>query len=574
MKIIDKIEQAQKKNAIAYSFEYFPPKTELGFANLTDRLGRMAQLNPQFISCTWGTGGSTHDRTLELCSAAQHLYGLTTLMHLTCTNMGKTKIDDALQQAQKAGIRNILALRGDPPRGQEYDWNAEEQEFTHAIDLVKYIRQHYGDTFSIGVAGYPEGHLGQVSKDELEEQLELGYLKEKVEAGADFIMTQLFYDVDVFLKWIEKCREQGIQVPIVAGIMPIPTYHSFRRMVHLCQLKVPERIMKDLDAIKTDDQKVKEYGVRLAVSMIRRLHKEGNICNFHISTLNLERSTRLILEELQLHRHEQKDQASIAEKVAPWVPVHDPARAELWDEYPNGRYGDSRSPAFGEITYSASKALPTSRAPSKWGQPKTEEDITQLFVKYIKGEIDSLPWCEEKLHTESEAICQRLCDINQRGYWTVSSQPAVNGVPSQDAVYGWGPKNGYVYQKAFIEFFVAEDKVKELLQRLQQDECITYYAINLKGDFCTNVSEPDAQNALTWGVFPGKEIIQPTLIEKASFEAWKEEAFGLWSEWEAQYPRGSPSQKLLKDTKETYWLVNVVHNDYQKPNLLFDAILS
>ena len=109
-----------------------------------------------------------------------------------------------------------------------------------------------------------------------------------------------------------------------------------------------------------------------------------------------------------------------------------------------------------------------------------EKDITQLFVKYIQGELDSLPWCEERLQTESDAIRQRLSDINQRGYWTVSSQPAVNGVSSEDQVYGWGPKGGYVYQKAFIEFFVSDTQIKELLSRLSKDSSITYYATNLK----------------------------------------------------------------------------------------------
>lgn len=204
----------------------------------------MSQLNPEFISCTWGAGGSTHDRTLELCSTAQHMYGLDTLMHLTCTNMEKDKIDLALSQAKEAGIRNILALRGDPPRGHEY-WTPVDNQFKHAIDLVKYIRQQHGDTFCIGVAGYPEGHIDCPDKDQ-----DIQYLKEKVDAGADFIVTQLFYDVDVFIQWLGKCRDRGIKAPVVPGIMPIPTYQNFRRMVNLCNIKVPKEIMKHLDEIK------------------------------------------------------------------------------------------------------------------------------------------------------------------------------------------------------------------------------------------------------------------------------------------------------------------------------------
>lgn len=124
--------------------------------------------------------------------------------------------------------------------------------------------------------------------------------------------------------------------------------------------------------------------------------------------------------------------------------------------------------------------LQTSQAIVKWGLPETEQDVGQLFVKYIQGQLESLPWCEERLQTESDAICQRLSEINQRGYWTVSSQPAVNGASSLDPVYGWGPKGGYVYQKAFLEFFVAPNQVDNLLKRLRQDESITFYATNQK----------------------------------------------------------------------------------------------
>ncbi|KAG1079076.1 hypothetical protein G6F42_023939 [Rhizopus arrhizus] len=127
---------------------------------------------------------------------------------------------------------------------------------------------------------------------------------------------------------------------------------------------------------------------------------------------------------------------------------------------------------------------------------------------------------------------------------------------------------------AFIEFFVSDQQVAALLSRLGKDESITYYATNRKGDFSTNVSDAEAQNAVTWGVFPGKEIIQPTIIEKASFEAWKDEAFSLWTEWEEQYAPNSSSQKILKEIGDRYWLVNVVHNDFQKPDLLFDVMLS
>ncbi|KAI9022271.1 methylenetetrahydrofolate reductase-domain-containing protein [Phycomyces nitens] len=599
MKITDKLRKAEGSGKITYSLEYFPPKTEQGLINLFDRLDRMAKLNPDFVSCTWGAGGSTQDRSIEFCSTVQSVYGLDTLMHLTCTNMEKEKIDKALEAAKAAGICNILALRGDPPRGHEY-WTPCENGFTHAIDLVKYIREKYDDYFCIGVAGYPEGHVDAVSMAK-----DMQYLKEKVDAGADFVLTQLFYNVDGFAQWIKECRKQGIKVPIIPGIMPIPTYQTFRRMINLCKLYVPPAMMEALDSIKTDDEKVKEFGVELAVKMISELHTKHNISNFHISTLNLERSTRLILQKLRLVPQEKPSSGETVRPPAWGSKLIEVNLAESWDEFPNGRYGDSRSPAFGENTFGQGHVLQTSEATRKWGYPKTPEDVTNLFTQYILGKLSSLPWCEDALHIESDVISQSLVEINRRGFWTVSSQPAVNGASSQDPVHGWGPKGGYVYQKAFIEFFVSDKQVKDLLKRLGENAEITYYAINQAGELLSNVTDPEAKNAVTWGVFPGKEIVQPTLIERLNFEAWKvmgdgldrekrawekgmiflnripcflhpkqEEAYLLWAEWEQQYPRESDTAKLLKHIRDHYWLVNVVHNDFQQPDSLFDVMLS
>lgn len=166
--------------------------------------------------------------------------------------MEREKLDEALEQAKGSGIRNILALRGDPPRGHEY-WTPVDSQFKHAIDLVKYIRLKYDDYFCIGVAGYPEGHIDCPDMEQ-----DIVYLKEKVDAGADFIVTQLFYNPDACVNWINKCRERGIAVPIVPGIMPIQTYQSFRRMINLCNVKVPKNIMDDLDQIKVKKKQPKK----------------------------------------------------------------------------------------------------------------------------------------------------------------------------------------------------------------------------------------------------------------------------------------------------------------------------
>lgn len=159
--------------------------------------------------------------------------------------------------------------------------------------MVKYIRAEYGDYFCISVAGYPEGHIDNPNKEQ-----DLQFLKEKVDAGADYIVTQLFYNVDLFLEWVEKCRQSGIHCPILPGIMPIQSYGGFRRMTTLCKTFVPQKILDDLEPIKDDDQAVKEYGVQLAADMCTMLKTHGML-GFHFYTLNLEKSVRLILERLQ-----------------------------------------------------------------------------------------------------------------------------------------------------------------------------------------------------------------------------------------------------------------------------------
>ena len=200
-------------------------------------------LRPLFVNVTWGAGGSTSTKSLALAELTQRQLGLTTCLHLTCTNMSRKLIDEALEEAKILGVRNILALRGDPPRSEEY--KAEDSvepededddsntEFTWAVDLVKYIRKTYGDYFCIGVAGYPEGHADQSHPDHQSSEFDLPYLVEKVQAGADFIMTQLFYDIEAFMHYQKVLREHKSgafkTIPIIPGLMPIQSYQILRR---------------------------------------------------------------------------------------------------------------------------------------------------------------------------------------------------------------------------------------------------------------------------------------------------------------------------------------------------------
>ena len=315
-KIIEKIELLEKENPEkkCYSFEYFPPKTDVATEKLYATFDKMKKLKPMWVDVTWGAGGSTADKTVTICEEAAKK-GLDVMMHLTCTNMERHVIDKTLAYCKEIGIRNILALRGDPPVGQE--WQQIEGGFAYAQDLVRYIRQQFGDYFCIGVAGYPEGHT-----DAVDFETDMIHLKEKIVAGADLIITQLFYDVDYFINYVSKCREMGITVPILPGIMPIQSYGGFKRMTTLCKTIVPQPILDALEDVKEDSAKVKAYGVELATKMCEeiltrceKLGAKSRVTGLHFYTLNLEESVLSIVNNLGLLTLEVDDGATTEVKL-------------------------------------------------------------------------------------------------------------------------------------------------------------------------------------------------------------------------------------------------------------------
>ncbi|PHH84684.1 hypothetical protein CDD83_1548 [Cordyceps sp. RAO-2017] len=671
-KITDKI-AALPDGAEYFSLEFFPPKTSMGFSNLRHRLERMEQaLRPLFVNVTWGAGGSTAIKSLELAELCQRELGLTTCLHLTCTNMSRRLLDKALEDAKVLGIRNILALRGDPPRMDEYrdpqDTDDDSDEFTWAIDLVRYIRRNHGNHFCIGVAAYPEGHAD--GSFPLNQSLEhdLPYLVEKVQAGADFIMTQLFFDIAAYENFDKKLRAHPSgafkTIPIIPGLMPIQSYQMIKRTCKLSHARMPEPILARLDSVRGDDEKVKMVGVDVISEMVNQIRaikseRRPSHKGFHFYTLNLEKAVSLIVEKtgliqqdaaegddavvvddllpspppllqvngnglLRPHSHSRSSrrhssvgsdphnrvivdnrpvahpewEATGEEAAIPAASINSRAntlaisegegvlgREATWDDFPNGRFGDARSPAYGEIDgYGVSLHVSITQAVRLWGHPQTREDINDIFVRHVRGELSAIPWSEEGLTAESSAIQPRLVELNGKGWWTVASQPAVNGAPSSDRTFGWGPALGFVFQKSFVEFFLPSADWKQLLEKLRQPEVgalVCFYAANARKDFessdrsggASGAGTASSTNAVTWGVFPGKEIVTPTIIEEVSFRAWAEEAFGIWGEWAKVYGRGSESEKLLKSVKDDYWLVNVIHHEFVDRDALWRLLL-
>lgn len=603
MKISEKLSQAHacaNPPPATFSFEFFVPKTSQGVQNLYDRMDKMYDLNPIFIDITWNAGGRSSSLTNEMVYTAQSTLGLETCMHLTCTNMPVSLIDEALEKAYKSGCQNILALRGDPP----LDGSESTGDFKYAKDLISYIRKKYGDHFNIGIAAYPEGHPEESDGGNL-----MKYLKEKTDAGADFIITQMFYDVDNFILWCAQVRKAGIEIPIIPGIMPISTYSAFMRRAKWSEVAVPQHFLDALDPIKEDDYAVREMGTELVSEMCQKLIDSGYVNHLHFYTMNLERSTVMVLERLKLIESV-ADNDVVADEL-PWRKSLHPLRSKEtirpifwqnrkysyisrtsgWDEFPNGRWGDSRSPAFGDIDLSASQLLRQSpkRALELWGCPQSLKDLSNIIVAYLQNEIKALPWSDGPIGADTNVLKDALIEINKKGFFTLNSQPALSGVRSNDKLYGWGPKNGFVYQKQYLEFLVHKNVAKTLLAKVEEHNAknvhsfVTYYAVDKLGNLHTNTKDDDI-NAVTWGVFPGEEILQPTIVEKVSFLAWKDEVYSLLDEWvnifqsKAIHESVAP-EKIEKFSQlftlfgDEYVLCNFVNNDFTSDNNdMFDLL--
>jgi len=279
-----------------FSFEFFPPKTDAGLQQLRESVRALRDLNPSFVSVTYGAGGSTRDRTLELVAEIQRHYGIEAMAHLTCVGASRQEIADILQRLQAAGIDNVLALRGDPPKG-ETRFTPPADGFAYANELAAFIKQNF--TFCIGGACYPEGHVECLAGDGRRElAVDLENLQKKLEAGAEFLITQLFFDNRVYFDFVARARAAGIGVPIIPGIMPITNVDQIRRFTQMCGATIPDTLVQELDRLKDRDDAVLSQGVAYAAAQCLDLLQRG-APGIHFYTLNKSSATRTILTALR-----------------------------------------------------------------------------------------------------------------------------------------------------------------------------------------------------------------------------------------------------------------------------------
>ena len=275
-----------------FSFEFFPPRTPEGEAALLRTLEDLVPLRPGYVSVTYGAGGSNRAHTIELAARIRRELGVDVMAHLTCVGHSKEELGRVSDEVAAAGLENVLALRGDPPKGQ-HRFVATADGFTYASELTRFLRERHGATFCLGGACYPEGHVEAHNRDE-----DLQNLRQKVAAGAEFLVTQLFFDNAFYFDFVERCRRAGIHVPIVPGLMPLTNYDQVERFTRLCGATIPRRLQLEVEKRRDEPDAIVQLGIAHATVQAMELLDRG-VPGIHFYTLNRSPATRMILTALR-----------------------------------------------------------------------------------------------------------------------------------------------------------------------------------------------------------------------------------------------------------------------------------
>jgi methylenetetrahydrofolate reductase (NADPH) len=608
-RLIDRIKASVLDQDVHYSFEFFPPTTERGRRHLERRIDHMADMQPCFVDVTCSPGRI--EETLSVARDVLRFCGVDVMMRLTGRDMTRERLNSVLREAQTVGLRNIFCDGDDVdcPAAQPPSPAAEAVEAVggalhgagglRTLEMVRQIRLEFGELFTVAVAAVPEvARRPGAASDALDRHVR--DLCELAAAGADLCLTEPLFDTEAFFVFSRRCRAAGLArtFPVVPGVMPIHSLRVFDRVVSHLHVGVPEAVRARVEELRAagDARAVAAYGLELAESTCLALLNSGMAHGLHFYTLNLESPVRMLLEE----------RLKIAPKTRlPWRPSANPLRqsedvrpifwanrpksylmrTEDWGAFPRGRWGTlpptvsfsevKDASLFGREAFFEREDLKK----KAWGEaPFSEEEVFAVFAGYIEGRVPFLPWCEESLHLETSVIRSKLIAINRAGFLTINSQPRINAAPSSDTRFGWGPAGGYVYQKAYIEFFTSPQRLKALMDAVDESPAfghLVYHAVDVKGNTYTN-SKNAKPCAVTWGVFPGKEVKQPTVVDPAAFLVWKDEAFALWVRgWASIYADDSPSYNLLYDMHDNYFLVSIVDNDFIAGDIfaVFDKLL-
>eukprot|EP00744_Colponema_vietnamica_P018996 GILI01026853.1.p1 GENE.GILI01026853.1~~GILI01026853.1.p1 ORF type:complete len:440 (+),score=54.44 GILI01026853.1:224-1543(+) len=383
----------------------------------------------------------------------------------------------------------------------------------------------------------------------------------------------MIFDVDSFVTFCEDCRKVGITCPIVPGIMPIHSYAQFKRTCGMAKAGI-EAVRQKLLPVMNDDAAVKRTGVEVVQALIKGLFRKG-IRGVYFYTMNMESLIADIVGGMEAMLPTRRDlpwrqscdaNRRVKEQVRP---IHWSARSKSylhltskWDEFPNGRWGNTQSPAFrDDATYHAAMVLASqAKVCPAFASLATLEDIAKIFLQFLDG-YTVLPWSDE-LSSETDLVMDAMLKpLISRGLFTINSQPAINGAKSENPFVGWGPLSGYVYQKPYLEFFCPPDSLQFVCSCFDKHSSLAYMCADAKGKLvrCSPLFDTDRATAVTWGVFPGQEIQQPTIVSRESFQTWAPEAFGLWT---LSFSARDPVPAVIDSIQSSWLLVTVVDNEF------------
>ena len=289
---MERIPDIFQRTSKTFSFELFPPKTDKGFENLKATIAGLVQLKPDFISCTYGAGGGSRDKTFDIVEMIEKEHHTVAMAHLTCVLNTQDDIRKIVEDIKSRGVRNILALRGDAPADHP-DWKPGPENFKYSSELTGFIRQEFGDYFGIGVAGFPEGHLLCPDREK-----DADFLKMKIDAGADFVITQLFFDNNDYFDYVERLKNRGVRVPILPGIIPITDYAALERFTARIGASIPEKVKMIFKPLASNKEATLQAGIKFSIQQCRELLEKG-APGIHFYCLNKAEPTTSILKALR-----------------------------------------------------------------------------------------------------------------------------------------------------------------------------------------------------------------------------------------------------------------------------------
>jgi methylenetetrahydrofolate reductase (NADPH) len=582
-------------------------------------------MEPLFMDVIGGGGIPSASSSVQVASYARKYAGVPSSFHVVvgqATGALSTigALAGLLDEAKAAGVRNIVlegltagAAAGSAPAQTPLQGAADAltptasssfssssssssscagpvpaslhtSPLSTVVDAVRLVKEHYGDFFCVGVVGYPSSGRGECGSGPKSYAADLSLLVAKVAAGADFVLCRHVLEAAPFLSFLKDATAAGIRVPVIPTVFPLVTYANFQQVNDFCGVAVPRSLAMELLRLRHDQDALVAAGTRAAVAVCKDL-LAASVRVLHFITMNLDGPVAAVLRELglsgpgaasrrKLPWRAAVDEGRAAEEVRPIFWANRPAayveRTAHWREFPSGRWKTAReddsAPPFSPLT-ELHLVPPAAGTPEQrralWGAaPSDDKHVWSVFAGYVSGKVPRLPWCEKAMLPETSLIASQLVRLNREGFLTINSQPRANGVRSDDPTFGWGGPGGLVYQKAYVECFCPPGHLASLMEAASFIPSVSFTALDSSGTTYSS-RRLDGASAVTWAVFPDREVIQPTIVEYGAFKAWKSEAFALWlQQWGAIYEEGSEAGDLIGRIHDEYFLVNVVDNDF------------